>query len=237
VSARGGCAVGIRASRWARRSGEYRARGRSLSDPRSPSTERTERRYRKFRRLSSTNLRTDGFGRIRPSDGSAPSRCLVGRGSVNLNCDAGIAPEVLFPQVLSMTTIYGFRPSARREGTNAESRRAKWGCSLPNGIRSGRVFDPATLSPTKQSRPPGPSCTTGTKHQGLSGHGPPLRDHDDRRSPENTGFLTDAPSPGRRGTLYWNCAPRWAGPRYRHAWSVSWSTQRVSEPRQTRASL
>src|SRR4051794_2195366 len=95
--------------------------------------------------------------------------------------------------------------SAGREGTNAEGRRAKWGCSLPNGIRSGRVFDPATLSPTKQSRPPGPRCTTGTKHQGLSGHGPPLRDHDDRRAQENPGFLTDAPPPGRRGTLYWNC--------------------------------
>src|SRR3954447_7242738 len=94
--------------------------------------------------------------------------------------------------------------SAGREGTNAEGRRAKWGCSLPNGIRSGRVFDPATLSPTKQSRPPGPRCTTGTKHQGLSGHGPPLRDHDDRRAQENPGFLTDAPPPGRRGTLYWN---------------------------------
>src|SRR5438105_5059576 len=66
-----------------------------------------------------------------------------------------------------------------REGTNAEGRRAKRVCSLPNGIRSGRVFDPATLSPTKQSRPPGPRYTTGTKHQGLSGHGPPLRDHDD----------------------------------------------------------
>src|SRR3954451_12738917 len=97
--------------------------------------------------------------------------------------------------------------SAGREGTSAEGRRAIWGCSLPNGIRSGRVFDPATLSPTKQSRPPGPRCTTGTKHQGLSGHGPPLRDHDDRRAQETPGFLTDAPPPGRRGTLYWNSRP------------------------------
>ena len=103
--------------------------------------------------------------------------------------------------------------SAGREGTNAEGRRAKWGCSLPNGIRSSRVFDPATLSPTKQSRPPGPRCTTGTKHQGLSGHGPPLCDHDDRRAQENPGFLTDAPPQGRRGTLYWNCHRFRSGPR------------------------
>ena len=38
-------------------------------------------------------------------------------------------------------------------------------------------------------------------------------------------------------SLYWNWAPRWVGPWYRHARSVSWSTQRVSEPRRTRASL
>src|SRR3954452_16325890 len=99
----------------------------------------------------------------------------------------------------------GISAGRKGKGRTRRGRRAKWGCSLPNGIRSGRVFDPATLSPTKQSRPPGPRCTTGTKHQGLSGHGPPLCDHDDRRAQANPGFLTDAPPPGRRGTLYWNC--------------------------------
>src|SRR3954451_2053702 len=66
------------------------------------------------------------------------------------------------------------------------------------GLRPG---DPVANEAVAASRT---TLYYGHEAPGLIRSRPPLCDHDDRRAQANPGFLTDAPPPGRRGTLYWS---------------------------------